>query len=108
MELTLAESILMLAIYRLKDKAYGVTIRRHIEQTTGKLYSYGTLYSFLDQLHRKRYVSKSAGDPSPKRGGRSKIYYNLTPEGTKALKSAYELQKNIWNGAEDIAFLQSE
>ncbi|MFC1726613.1 PadR family transcriptional regulator [candidate division KSB1 bacterium] len=100
--LTLSESILLLAIWRLKDGAYGVTIRKYIEEMTGKLYSYGTLYSFLDQLARKRYVAKSIGDPTPQRGGRSKIYYKLSNEGIRALQSARELQKTIWEDTEDL------
>ena len=101
--LTLSESILLLAIWRLKEKAYGVTIRKHVKEMTGKLYSYGTLYSFLDQLSRKRYVIKSVGDPTPQRGGRSKIFYRLSNEGIKALQSARELQKTIWEDTEDLA-----
>ena len=58
----------------------------------GKSVSYGTLYSHLDQLFRKGYVSKAFGKPSAERGGRSKIYYRVLPEGLKALKSTIFLQ----------------
>jgi PadR family transcriptional regulator PadR len=95
-DLTLYESIILLAISRLKDNAYGVTIREKIESIAKRSISYGTLYSYLDQIHRKGYVSKSIGRPSPERGGRRKIFYKLTPEGGAALKAAYKLQKVIW------------
>ena len=95
-DLTLHESIILLAIMGLKDNAYGVPIREKIENITQRSISYGTLYSYLDQIHRKGYVSKSSGRPSPERGGRRKIFYKLTPDGSEALKAAYKLQKVIW------------
>jgi len=95
-DLTLYESIILLAILRLEDNAYGVTIREKIEEIAQRSISYGTLYSYLDQVHRKGYVSKSAGKPSPERGGRRKIFYKLTADGKGALKAAHELQKVIW------------
>lgn len=95
-DLTLYESIILLAILKLKDNAYGVTIREKIESITKRSISYGTLYSYLDQIHRKGYVSKSIGKPSPERGGRRKIFYMLNSDGSEALKAAYKLQKVIW------------
>lgn len=95
-DLTLYESIIMLAILRLEDNAYGVPIREKIEEITQRTISYGTLYSYLDQIHRKGYVTKSIGKPLPERGGRRKIFYKLTPDGTEALKAAHKLQKVIW------------
>ncbi len=102
-ELTLSEIISLLAIWRLEENAYGVTIRKQIVKVTGKTYTYGTLYSALDQLFKKGYVIKSAGPPTPERGGRSKIFYKLTGEGIKALKASRELQEAIWKGIPKLA-----
>lgn len=107
-DLTLSESVLLLAIWRLKNNAYGVKIRKHIAEVTGRLYSYGTLYSSLDQLVRKRYVYKTVGDPTPQRGGRSKIYYKLTPDAVASLQAARDIHKTILEGIEDIAFESGE
>lgn len=97
-ELTKAEETLLLTILRLKEKAYGVAIKQLIQKTTGKALPYGTLYFILDQLTKKGFVKRFAGEPKPERGGRSRIYYTLTPEGERALRQAYKLQKKIWNG----------
>jgi PadR family transcriptional regulator PadR len=97
-ELTKAEETLLLTILRLKDDAYGVAIKRRIQKTTGKALPYGTLYFILEQLTRKGYVKRITGDSKPERGGRSRIYYTLTSEGSKALKHAFEMQQKIWNG----------
>jgi DNA-binding PadR family transcriptional regulator len=102
--LTLSEIIYLIAIWRLDDNAYGVTIRKQIMEVMGKTYTYGTLYSALDQLFKKGYVVKSAGSPTPERGGRSKIFYKLTQEGIKSLKVSRELQKVIWKGIPELTF----
>ncbi len=97
-ELTKAEETLLLTILRLKNNAYGVAIKRHIQKTTGKALPYGTLYFILEQLTKKSYVKRFTGESKPERGGRSRIYYCLTSGGNEALKHAYKLQQKIWNG----------
>lgn len=87
---------MLLAILRLEEGAYGVVIKNDVSKFTQKNISYGTLYSYLDQLFRKGYITKSIGDPTHERGGRRKIYYKLTKKGIIALRSAYQLQKSIW------------
>ena len=100
-DLTIAEETVLIAILRLKDDAYGVTIRKKIEGLTKKKVIYGTLYNTLDQLVKKRYVSRTKGDPVPERGGRSKIYYTVTPDGLKALQATRELHNSLWDGLPD-------
>ena len=97
-DLTLNETALLLAILRLGDGAYGVVIKNDVSQFMRKNISYGTLYSYLDQLFRKGYIAKSIGDPTHERGGRRKIYYKLTGRGISALRSAYRLQTNLLGG----------
>lgn len=103
-DLTLYESIHLLAILRLGDNAYGVTIKEEISEMTNREISYGTLYSYLDQLFKKDLVKKNIGDPTKERGGRRKIYYSVTASGVKALNTAYTLQKSIWEKAPKFAF----
>jgi len=96
--LTVPEEILLTAIFRLEDNAYGVTVRKKIEEVTGKDIGYGTLYNILAQLVRKGYAVKTTGSPTPERGGRSKIYYRLTKPGIRALENARHLHHRIWDG----------
>ena len=95
-EISKEEEMALLAIRRLGDKAYGVSIRRQIRQDTGKDYTYGTLYGLLRQMDHKGYIRKIFGDPLPKKGGRSKTYFKLTPEGIRALKDAIALHRRMW------------
>ena len=101
-EPTVLEEIVLTAILRLKDNAYGFMIRQNVAEVTKKELLYGTLYNSLDQLVRKGFVSKSRGAPVSERGGRSKIYYRLTPRGIKALQGARELQNRIWEGITEL------
>lgn len=105
-ELTMSQLILLLSVWRLKDSAYGVTIRRELIRVTGRKYPYGTLYSLLDQLHSKGYVDKSIGEPTQKRGGRRKILYHVTRAGRGALQTSRVLQDIIWEGIPKRAFNQ--
>jgi DNA-binding PadR family transcriptional regulator len=102
-ELTKAEELILLTIVRLEDSAYGVAMKRNIQETTGKVFKYGTLYFILDQLTAKEYVYRIKGEPTHERGGRSKTYYKLTPEGIEALKASIEMHQKVWAGLEDIA-----
>lgn len=103
-ELTKTEEILLLAIWQMKDDAYGVKIRRHVSCIIGKDFTYGNLYSALSQLAKKKYVNKTLGEPTLDRRGRRKIYYTLSAAGTRALKSAREMNKKMWEDIADYAF----
>lgn len=101
-EITVLEEIILTAIFRLGEDAYGVSIRQNVSEITKKDIIYGTLYNTLDQLLRKGYVRKKLGKPTPQRGGRGKIYYTLTSKGIKALQDARELHRKIWDGIPDL------
>lgn len=106
-ELSKAEEMVLLAIWRLEDTAYGVTIRRQIRKDTGKNYTYGTLYGLLRQMDHKGYIKKFKTEPLPKKGGRSKTYFRLTPAGVRALKEAILLHKRLWKDISEISFYES-
>ena len=82
------EQVVLLAILRLEDKAYGVTIRKEILECTGRNPAPGALYNTLDRLEEKRMVRSQMGDPSPQRGGRSKRLFTATPKGIEAVAHA--------------------
>jgi DNA-binding PadR family transcriptional regulator len=103
-ELTKAEELVLLTIWRMGEDAYGVAIKRKIREKTGKDIPYGTLYFLLDQLTLKEYVSKTAGEPTPERGGRSKTYYRITPAGRESLRGAFEMHRLVWGDLTDVSF----
>ena len=99
--LSRADEILLLAILRLKDNAYGVPIVKEVEKRTGKKLKLGGLWVSLDILAKKGLLGKKMGDPSPTRGGRSKIYYSLTPYGIKALERVNDFNRMLWKDMQE-------
>jgi DNA-binding PadR family transcriptional regulator len=82
------EQIVLLAILRLDDSAYGVTIQAEIRTCAGRKTTPGALYTTLDRLEQKGLVSSMCGESTPARGGRAKRFYSLTTEGLNRLKNA--------------------
>jgi DNA-binding PadR family transcriptional regulator len=79
------EELILLALVRLRDNAYGVTIRQEIEKRTGRQVSVGAVYTALERLQQKGYVSSRVGDPTPERGGRAKRFFKIEAPGLDAL-----------------------
>ena len=79
------EHIVLLALLRLEDQAYGVTVRQEIELRTKREVSIGAVYATLDRLERKGHVKSQLGDPTPERGGRSKRFFRVTAKGLAAV-----------------------
>jgi len=94
------EQLLLLAVMRLGDEAYGAAMRREIEQRTGRSVSPGAIYPTMDRLEAKGYVSSYMGDATPERGGRSRRYFRLEPTGHEALRSAHAVFSSMWQGFE--------
>jgi PadR family transcriptional regulator PadR len=95
--LTRLEEAILIAVLKLEDNAYGVPINRQVSKIFGKAYTLGGLYFALDQLVRKELLVKRSADPTPKRGGRSRSYYRITPEGKEALAAARHHQIKLWD-----------
>ena len=103
-ELSKLEEMVMIAIWRLEDEAYGVKIKKLVHEIAGKEYFYNTLYTTFDQLIRKGFVTKHFGEPSAVRGGKRKVYFRMTQEGMASLEGAFERQNRVWNGITKDSF----
>ena len=100
--LTRKEELILLAIYKLRENAYGVTIREFIKEQTGISIKFGAIYAPLARLVRIRFVDSYNTDPLPEPGGRSKIVYRLTKDGINALKRIQEVNSAMWEGIPDL------
>jgi DNA-binding PadR family transcriptional regulator len=94
------EQIVLLAILRLGENSYGVPIRHEIESRTGRSLTVGALYSTLERLEDKGYVTSHYGDPTPERGGRSRRYFKVKPLGLRVLRETREELVAMWEGLE--------
>lgn len=84
------EQLVLLAIIRLGDNAYAVSVRDEIESQTGIDLRRSSVYVTLDRLDRKGYVTSWFSDPTPERGGKAKRCFRITPVGQRALTAAAE------------------
>lgn len=94
------EQIVLLAILRLGEKAYGVAIRAEIIERTERAPSPGALYVTLDRLEEKGLVTSTLGDPTPQRGGRAKRYFTVTKAGAEAVRRAQRAYRSLSEGLE--------
>ena len=90
-ELGSLEHIVLLAVMRLGEDAYGITVRREIETNTGRDLSIGAVYATLVRLESKGFVTSFAGEPTAERGGRAKRYFRVTANGKTVLRNAHEI-----------------
>ncbi len=101
--LTKLEELVLIAVMKLKDRAYGITIYQYVVQKTGNKVAVSSVYFPLERLVRKGYLESFKGDPTPKRGGMRKKYYALTQEGVNVLQANRELNRAIWNDVDRAA-----
>src|SRR5690349_8961268 len=89
------EHLVLLAILRLDDGAYGVTIRRELAIRAGREVAPGALYTTLDRLEDKGLVESRLGDRTAERGGRAKRYYSVTKKGFRAISAAQRALRGL-------------
>jgi DNA-binding PadR family transcriptional regulator len=100
--LTDFELMLLLAILRLGDEAYGVQIAREIEATGGRRVLLGAAYTALDRLERNRLVTSTLGASSAVRGGRAKRYFRVTARGVRAVRNTQRALMALWRGVPQL------
>lgn len=103
-DLTKLEELVMIAIWKLGEEAYGVEIKNKVKEISGKEYFYNTLYTTFHQLVQKDYITKHFGEPTAVRGGKRKVFFQLTKKGLKMLETAFDRQSQVWDGINKESF----
>jgi PadR family transcriptional regulator PadR len=80
------ELLVLLALIRLGDDAYGVPISEAIEESSGREVALGSVYITLERLEQKGLVSAKLGEPTAERGGRAKTYFHVTAKGLREVR----------------------
>jgi DNA-binding PadR family transcriptional regulator len=96
------EHIVILAVLRLADRAYGVTVRQEIELRTNREVSIGAVYATLDRLEAKGFVKSYLGEPTPERGGRSKRFFQVMAKGVAAVNRTHRALQSMTEGLDLI------
>jgi PadR family transcriptional regulator PadR len=82
------EILLLMALLRLDESAYGAEVHREIQNRTGRSVVVGAVYTGLARLEQSGLISSRVGEPTPERGGRRKRYYRVEAAGLRALRKA--------------------
>ncbi len=93
------DELVLLAIARLQEDAYGVSIRKRVEEATNRPASIGAIYAALERLEDQGFISSRQGEPTAERGGRAKRYFKVEGAGIAALREADEIRAKMREGA---------
>ncbi len=94
------QQLVLLAVLRLGDDAYGARIQQELEDRAGRVVAISTVYVTLDRLERRGLVRSKLGAPTPVRGGKAKRCYAVTAEGRAALCESRTTLNRMWAGVE--------
>ena len=92
------EQLILFSVLELGDEAYGVAIREHIEERTGRVVSSGAIYTTLGRLVARGLVCSRIGEPTAGRAGRPRKFYSMEPAGARALMDAYSTIQTMAGG----------
>jgi PadR family transcriptional regulator PadR len=101
------EELVLLSVLRQGHDAYGVTVRRELAERTGSDVTMGAVYSTLDRLQEKGFVTVTEGERHESRRGRPRRYYALLPAGVSALDETRRIRASMWRGV-DLAAADPE
>jgi len=96
------ELMVLLAVIKLGEEAYGVTVAQEIEASSGRTVAIGSLYLTLKRLEQKKLVTSRRGEPTAERGGRAKTHFRVTAKGVKAASHAQRTLMTLWGGVRQL------
>ena len=97
------EQLVMLAVMRLGEGAYGMAVRREIEAQSERRVSLGAIYATLDRLEDKGLVSSALGETTRERRGRAKRFFEVLPPGVRALRNTLAALDRMRQGIKELA-----
>ena len=97
------EELVLLAVLRLGQDAYGAALRRELEARAGRSVSVSTIYVTLVRLEEKGLVASALGKPTAVRGGKAKRLFTPTPLGVQALEASRATRARMWEGLDQAA-----
>ena len=93
------EQLVLLALVALPpSECYGVPIRELIERRAGRTFSAGAIYTALERLAVRGFVSSELGEPTAERGGRRKRMYSIETAGARELARSVQALQDMSQG----------
>jgi len=101
--LSRSEEFVLLAVWKLQDRAYSLPIRKQLSDITGYAWSLSSIFTPLERLVKKGLLTSHLTEATPERGGRHKRIYQLTPQGRQALIRMRDVEQAMWSGVTRLA-----
>ena len=99
--LTSAELLVLSALLRLDNHAYGVPIVEELERHQDRM-SVATVYVALGRLERRGLVASTLGEATSERGGKAKKYFRVTANGVREVRALQRTLIELWQGAPQL------
>lgn len=90
------EELVLLSVIVLKDEAYGVEIKKELENRMNEQLSVGSIQSALKRMEEKGFLTSEFGEATQKRGGKRKRIYCATPHAHKVLSEIKSIREGFW------------
>ena len=92
------EQMVLLGILQKASKAYGVEVRREIEECSGRKVTRGAFYTTLDRLESKGYLRWTTRPVEGWRGGIPQRHFEVTENGLEKLQQSRAALDRLWRG----------
>src|SRR6478609_5543218 len=99
------EELVLLTVAALQQEAYGVEIKRELEERLKEKLSVGSIQSALKRMEEKGFLTSEFGEATQKRGGKRKRIYSATPYAHRVLAELKEIRTGLWNAIPQPAFV---
>jgi len=100
--LTQREEQILLAIWKLREDAYLVAIKKHLSGILGQNWTVGAIHRPLRHLENQGLIESHLGEATAKRGGRAKKIYSMTSEGFALLAAYKRINESLWGRFPDL------
>lgn len=97
------EELVLLTVVVLQDQAYGVEIKRELEERLKENLSVGSIQSALKRMEEKGFLTSEFGEATQKRGGKRKRIYQATPYAHRVLEEMKDVRAQLWASIPGIA-----
>lgn len=91
------EELVLLTVAVLQEDAYGVEIKRELEERLNQKLSVGSIQSALKRMEQKGFLTSMFGEATKKRGGKRKRIYATTAYAHRVLSEIKDIRENLWD-----------
>lgn len=97
------EELVLMTVIVLQEDAYGVAIKKELEERLSTSISVGSIQSALKRMEEKGYLESRFGEATAKRGGKRKRIYSATQAGESVLRQMRSIRNGLWNAMPPLA-----